>query len=94
VRYPTDSRCSLHRRVRRGRCRAQTGFFLCRTRKLKLESLFPKLASDPALQALFRQYYYSGNNAGNTITNLTWPVYWSGAGNVSEQGIVAAVNAY
>ncbi len=59
-----------------------------------LEILFPKLASDPAMQALFRQYYYSGNNAGNTITNLTWPVYWSGAGNVSEQGIVAAVNSY
>lgn len=59
-----------------------------------LENLFPKLASDPGTQALFRQYYYAGNNSGNTITNLRWPVYWSGVGNVSEQAIVAAVNAY
>lgn len=59
-----------------------------------LETLFPKLASDPAAQALFRKYYFSGNQSGNSITDLTWPVYWSGVGNVSEQGIVAAVNAY
>lgn len=59
-----------------------------------LEKLVAQLASDPAKEALFRQYYYSGNNSGNTITDLTWPVYWSGVGNVSEQGIVAAVNLY
>lgn len=59
-----------------------------------LETLFPKLASDPAMQALFRKYYFSGNNSGNTIIDHTWPVYWSGVGNMSEQGIVAAVNAY
>lgn len=59
-----------------------------------LQKLLAQLASDPAKEALFRQYYYSGNNSGNTITNLTWPVYWSGVGNVSEQGIVAAVNSY
>jgi sphingomyelin phosphodiesterase acid-like 3 len=59
-----------------------------------LEQLFPKLASDPATQALFRQYYFSGNNSGNSSTNLTWPVYWSGVGNMSEQELVAAVNAY
>ncbi len=59
-----------------------------------LQELFAQLSSDPAKEALFRQYYYSGNNSGNTITNQTWPVYWSGVGNVSEQGIVAAVNSY
>jgi len=59
-----------------------------------LQKLFAQLTSDPAKEALFRQYYYSGNNAGNTITNLNWPVYWSGVGNVSEGGIVAAVNSY
>ena len=59
-----------------------------------LQKLFAELASDPAKEALFRRYYYSGNTAGNTITSATWPVYWSGVGNVSEQGIVAAVNLY
>ncbi len=59
-----------------------------------LERLFPKLASDPAMQALFRQYYYCGNSAGNTITNLNWPVYWSGVGTITQQGIVASVNSY
>ncbi len=59
-----------------------------------LQKLFAQMASDPAKEALFRQYYYSGNNTGNTITNLNWPVYWSGVGNVTANGIVAAVNSY
>ena len=59
-----------------------------------LERLFPKLASDPAMQALFRKYYYSGNTAGNTITNVNWPVFWAGVGTVAEQGIVDSANSY
>ncbi|HEX4004882.1 MAG TPA: metallophosphoesterase [Acidobacteriaceae bacterium] len=59
-----------------------------------LEKLYPLLASDPARQAIFRQYYFCGALQGNTITNLTWPVYWAGVGNSSAEGIVAAVNAY
>lgn len=59
-----------------------------------LNQLFPKLDTDKALQALFRQYYYSGNESSNSISNLTWPVYWAAVGNVDPQAIVTAVNTY
>ncbi|MGA7522815.1 MAG: metallophosphoesterase [Acidobacteriaceae bacterium] len=59
-----------------------------------MEKLYPELVSSPALQAIFRQYYFCGAQPGNTITNLTWPVYWAGVGNATAEGIVAAVNSY
>lgn len=59
-----------------------------------LQKLCPNLASVKAKQDLFRQFYYSGNNACNPISNLTWPIYWSAVGNMSPQAIVAAVNGY
>lgn len=59
-----------------------------------LNTLFPNLATDKAKQTLFRQYYYSGNNSCNPISNLTWPVYWSAVGNVSQQPFLTAVNTY
>ena len=59
-----------------------------------LEALAPALVTDSAKQALYRGYYYSGNSAASPITNLNWPVYWGGIGNMWAQDLTNAVNAY
>ena len=70
-----------------------------------LTRLTPALVTNSAEQALYRGHYYSGNNSltpvtyplGNSynpITDTTWPVYWSGIGNMEEQAIIDAVNSY
>jgi hypothetical protein len=59
-----------------------------------LAELYSELASNSALQALYRGYYYSGNNSANPITNTNWPVYLSGIGTMWEQDLVNAVNSY
>jgi hypothetical protein len=56
--------------------------------------LFPRLAVDPKLQVLYREYFYSGNNIANPVTDINWPVYWSGIGIMTDSEIVASVNAY
>ena len=59
-----------------------------------LAKLFPELAANNAMQALFRSYYYSGSASQNTITTLNWPVYWSCVGNVSELAFINGFNTY
>jgi sphingomyelin phosphodiesterase acid-like 3 len=59
-----------------------------------LESLRPQLATSGALQALYRGYYYSGNNAANPITDINWPVYWAGIDRMWAQDLSNAVNGY
>jgi hypothetical protein len=59
-----------------------------------LEALNPALVTDSAKQALYRGYYYSGDSVASPITNLNWPVYWSGIENMWVQDLTNAVNAY
>jgi sphingomyelin phosphodiesterase acid-like 3 len=59
-----------------------------------MESLYPQLATSSALQALYRGYYYSGNNAANPITNINWPVYWAGIHSMWAQDLTNTVNSY
>ncbi len=59
-----------------------------------LNALYCDLPTDKVKQALFRKQYYCGNDSSNSISNLTWPVYWSTVGNVSEDSFLQAVNAY
>jgi sphingomyelin phosphodiesterase acid-like 3 len=57
-------------------------------------SLLPQLAANQKLQSLYRKYFYSGNDRANPMTNLNWPVYWSGIGIMTGPEIVASVNDY
>ena len=71
-----------------------------------LTQLTPVLVTNSAKQALYRGYYFSGNNSltpvtyppfGNSynpITDTTWPVYWSGIGHMEQQAIIDSVNSY
>jgi hypothetical protein len=71
-----------------------------------LTQLTPALVTNSAKQALYRGFYFSGNNSlkqvtypifGNSydpITDTTWPVYWSGIGHMEEADIVTSVNNY
>ena len=59
-----------------------------------MEALFPGLATNKAMQALYRGYYYSGNSAASPITDTNWPVYWGGIGNMWAQDLTNAVNSY
>lgn len=59
-----------------------------------LIELFPRLATDPEWQALYRENFYSGNNSANSVTNLNWPVYWSGIGYMTGAEIETGVNTY
>jgi len=59
-----------------------------------LEQLNPKLVTSSALQARYRGYYYSGNNAASPITDGNWPVYWAGIGKMWAQDLTDAVNSY
>jgi sphingomyelin phosphodiesterase acid-like 3 len=59
-----------------------------------LEQLNPKLVTSSALQALYRGYYYSGNNAACPINDTNWPVYWGGIGKMWAQDLTNAVNSY
>ena len=58
------------------------------------ERLNPRLVTSAALQALYRGYYYSGNNAASPITNRNWPVYWGGIANMWAQDLTNVVNSY
>jgi sphingomyelin phosphodiesterase acid-like 3 len=59
-----------------------------------LISLRPLLAWDSAEQALYRSRFYSGNDSHNAITNANWPVYWGGIKAMTEEELVASVDAY
>lgn len=70
-----------------------------------LAQLYPELVTNKVKQALYRGHYYSGYNSvipvtypdGNSyspITDLNWPVYWSGIGNMEQQEFIDSVNAY
>ncbi|MBF0498416.1 MAG: hypothetical protein HQK58_17870 [Deltaproteobacteria bacterium] len=59
-----------------------------------LTQLLPALVTNSAKQALYRGYYYSGHNSANPITNLNWPVYWSGIGKMDQKSLIDSVNSY
>jgi hypothetical protein len=62
-----------------------------------LAQLWPALVTDTAKQSLYRTYYYSGHAYSATfspITNLNWPVFWSGIAKMPQQDFINAVNAY
>jgi sphingomyelin phosphodiesterase acid-like 3 len=70
-----------------------------------LIQLAPALKTNNAKQALYRGYYYSGNNSltpityaygnpYNPITDTDWPVYWSGIRKVEQQEFFDSVNSY
>ena len=59
-----------------------------------LAQFFPALVTDRAKQALYRGYYFSGQNTSNIITNKNWPVFWAGIGKMGQQEFIDSVNAY
>ena len=59
-----------------------------------LEPLCPSLATDSALQSVYRGHYCSGHNASNPITDINWAVYWAGIGNMWGPDLTNAVNSY
>ncbi len=70
-----------------------------------LTQLAPALVTNQDKQKLYRGYYYSGNNSltavtyplGNSyspITDTTWPIFWSGIGNMEQQSFKDSVNTY
>jgi sphingomyelin phosphodiesterase acid-like 3 len=71
-----------------------------------LRQLTPALVTNSSKQALYRGHYFSGNSSltpvtyspfGNPyapINDSTWPVYWSGIGNIGQQEFTNAVNSY
>ncbi len=59
-----------------------------------LAELYPALAADEAKQGLFRTYYYSGNDSGNTITDANWKVYWCGIVQMTGLELIECVNSY
>jgi len=64
-----------------------------------LTQLFPLLKTDSTKQAFYRNSYFSGHVPSTPvenppITDATWPVYWSGIGNMDEQGFIDGVNSY
>ncbi len=59
-----------------------------------LSQLFPSLVTNHAKQTLYRDYYYSGYNVLNPITDKNWPVYWCGTGKMGQQEIIDCVNTY
>ena len=59
-----------------------------------LMALCPQLVTNSQLQALYRSYYYSGNNSPSPLTDLKWPAYWGGIENMWAQDLTNAVNSY
>ena len=59
-----------------------------------LTGLLPQLVTNSQLQALYRSYYFSGNNSPSPLTDLKWPAYWAGIGIMWEQDVTNAVNSY
>lgn len=59
-----------------------------------LETIFPFLATDASKQASYKNYYYSGHNDSNPITDLNWPVYWCGIGMMVKEDYTNCVNNY
>jgi len=59
-----------------------------------LTQLFPAFKTNNKKQTLYRGYYYSGNNALNPITNINWPIYWCGIGNMGQPEFIDCVNSY
>jgi hypothetical protein len=58
-----------------------------------LTELYPTLNTDQTKQSLYRTYYYSGNDAMNTITDANWKVYWCSIANMAEQDLIDCVNS-
>jgi hypothetical protein len=50
-----------------------------------LTGLYPLLVTNSQLQALYRSYYFSGNNSPSPLTDVKWPAYWAGIGMMWEQ---------
>jgi hypothetical protein len=59
-----------------------------------LAELFPMLIASNTAKAQYQNAFYSGSTTGNPITNLNWPVYWSGIGFMDQQEFFTAVNAF
>jgi sphingomyelin phosphodiesterase acid-like 3 len=62
-----------------------------------LTKLNPELVIDNTKQALYRQHYYSGraySSGFSPVTDLNWPVFWSGIGNMDDQSFMMGVNYY
>lgn len=62
-----------------------------------LMMLYPQLVTDGTKQTLYRQHYYSGRAYSygfSPITDLNWPVFWSGIGNMDATSFMNAVNYY
>jgi hypothetical protein len=62
-----------------------------------LMRLYPELVIDDTKQSLYRQHCYSGRAYSpdfSPISDLNWPVFWGGIGNMDEQGFIRAVNFY
>ncbi len=59
-----------------------------------LAQLFQALVTDNSKQAFYRGHYYSGHNSSNPITDVNWPVYWSGIGKMDQQHLIDSVNSY
>jgi len=63
-----------------------------------MSQLWPALVTDATKQTLYRTHYYSGHaySSGtfNPITDLNWPVFWSGIGKMAQQDFIDAVNTY
>ena len=62
-----------------------------------LAVLYPTLATDSAKQAIYRANYFSGrpyDNSFNPITDVTWPVFWCGIGNMGQADFTNCVNTY
>ncbi len=62
-----------------------------------LMMLYPELVFDRAKQALYRHHYYSGraySSGFSPVTDLNWPVFWGGIGNMDATSFMNAVNYY
>ena len=63
-----------------------------------LAQLWPELITTMAKQTLYRTHYYSGHAytppAFDPITDLNWPVFWSGIGKMGQQEFIDTVNAF
>jgi sphingomyelin phosphodiesterase acid-like 3 len=69
-------------------------YFMSGSLPVFLTGMLPQLVTNSQLQALYRGYYYSGNNSPSPLTDLKWPAYWAGIGIMWEQELTNAVNSY
>ena len=58
------------------------------------EELNSELPDNSTSREQYRTAYYGGTTPGNPITDLNWPVYWCGIGNMNQQALIDCVNSY